>query len=87
MISGTHSERRGDVTVLRPIGSMDGRSARDALTSVHAEIEAGHRNVVIDLGEVEFIDSSGLGTLVRMLRAADAAARLSCTGSVVLTSG
>jgi len=52
---------------------MDGRRARDALTLVHAEIDEGHRNFVVDLGEVEFIDSSGLGTLVRMLRAAEEA--------------
>lgn len=73
MIPGTHSERRGDVTVLRPVGSMDGRNARDALDMVRAEIEEGHRKFVVDLGEVEFIDSSGLGTLVRMLRAAEEA--------------
>jgi anti-sigma B factor antagonist len=35
---------------------------RDAIAKV---LEAGHRNILIDLGRVSYLDSAGLGELIR----------------------
>lgn len=42
-------------------------------------VEKGRRNIVLDLGNVEFVDSSGLAVLVSTLKAANAE-----SGEVVL---
>lgn len=56
-------------TVVRPEG---GRLDLDAAAlfrgRLHQLIQAGHRNLVIDLSEITFIDSSGLGALVSALK-------------------
>lgn len=57
-------------TVLEVAGEVDVYTApklRDRLTEL---LEAGTRALVIDLGRVEFLDSTGLGVLVGGLRKA-----------------
>lgn len=57
-----HTADERDATVLRPVGELDLHTAavlRDALES-----EPADRITVVDLGRLEFIDSTGLGTLV-----------------------
>ena len=55
----------GDVTVMDVSGRItlgEGSSVlRDAL---HSAIEAGNRKILLNLGEVNYIDSSGIGELV-----------------------
>jgi anti-sigma B factor antagonist len=55
----------GDVTVMDVSGRItlgEGSSAlRDAL---HSAVEAGNRKILLNLGEVNYIDSSGIGELV-----------------------
>jgi anti-sigma B factor antagonist len=54
-----------DVTILDVTGRItlgEGSSAlRDAL---HSAVEAGNRKILLNLGEVNYIDSSGIGELV-----------------------
>lgn len=72
-------EPRGNVTVVVPVGEIDIYTApllRDALAE---SIDAGARHLVVDLAEVPFIDSSGLGVLVVALRRLHA-----CGGSIDL---
>lgn len=47
---------------------MDARGAPDFKEKVGALIKAGNRFIALDLSEVEFIDSSGLGALVSILK-------------------
>jgi anti-sigma B factor antagonist len=47
---------------------MDARSASEFKERVGSLIKAGNRRIALDLSEVEFIDSSGLGALVSVLR-------------------
>jgi anti-sigma B factor antagonist len=57
-------------TVLEVVGEVDVYTApklRDRLTEL---LEAGERAVVVDLGRVDFLDSTGLGVLVGGLRKA-----------------
>ena len=64
-------ETRSDgVTVLRPSGRLDLLSAAQMKRRLAEEVAAGHPRLVIDLSDVPFIDSSGLGALIGGLKAA-----------------
>lgn len=69
------------VAVVRVAGDMDFANA-DALTSVMSDVlEAGHQDVVLDLAELDFVDSGGLGAMVaawKATRAAGASLALAC---------
>ena len=67
--------RRGDVAVVVPTGELDYGSApalEAALTRAFADAV---RRVVLDLGELEFIDSGGLHALLVTRRQAEAAGK------------
>ncbi len=74
-------------TVIAASGEIDVATApelREQLTSLIAD---DHRQLVVDLEDVDFIDSTGLGVLVgavRRARAADGDLRLVCTNSRLL---
>jgi anti-sigma B factor antagonist len=55
----------GDITVIDAAGRVtlgEGTSAlRDAIREI---VNAGHKKVLLNLGEVNYIDSSGIGELV-----------------------
>ena len=57
------------VTVVRPSGErLDIEVAADFRAMLLSLIEQGHRRLVVDLSDVSFIDSSGLGALVSALK-------------------
>ena len=54
-------EEKGDVILL----SLDGRTSLAKIKDVvNEQVEKGKRKIVVDLREVSFIDSTGLGDLV-----------------------
>lgn len=59
----------GGATIVRPSGDrLDIEVASDFRAMLLSLIEQGHRRLVIDLMDVGFIDSSGLGALVSALK-------------------
>jgi len=58
---------------------LDAAAAVDFKARVLEYIDGGAKDMIIDLTEVDFIDSSGLGSLVSILKA------LSKEGSLVIT--
>lgn len=58
---------------------LDLEAASDFKSSVAESIDAGDKKIVIDLSEVEFVDSSGLGSIVSALK------RLGGQGNLVLS--
>lgn len=74
-------------TVVTASGEIDVATApelRDRLTDL---IEAGTTRVVVDMEEVDFIDSTGLGVLVgglKRVRAHEGSLRLVCTQERIL---
>lgn len=64
------SESIGRATVLSPLGDIDLGGAPDFRVSLRAGIEAASGPVVVDLASVQYMDSSGVATLVDAMRLA-----------------
>lgn len=60
----------GSVATVRPVGRLDLLSAAAIKQDFAAIVAAGHCRLIVDLAEVPFMDSSGLGALIGGLRAA-----------------
>ncbi len=61
-------ETINNVEVLKLEGRLDASSTKDLKEKVNALTRENHTQLVIDMGAVDFIDSSGLGILVSSLR-------------------
>ena len=82
-----NSECEGDVCVLKLEGEVDVYTAPRLKETLVADLESGHVNIIVDLENVAFIDSSGLGVLVGGLRRAkerSGTVRLVCTRENIL---
>ncbi|MDQ1396001.1 MAG: anti-sigma factor antagonist [Acidimicrobiaceae bacterium] len=66
--STVHTVNEGSTTVVLVSGELDAVSGADLRNELAAILEDGSGDIVIDLGEVEFVDSSGLGVLVGGLK-------------------
>ena len=66
-------ERSDERVAARLNGDLDIVNAEDVKRDLTEVLEAGPKSLVLDLGEVRFVDSSGLGTLVAIHRYADTA--------------
>ena len=61
--------QRNGATVVRPAGArVDLQVAADFRAALLEAIEGGHHHLVVDMGGVLFVDSSGLGALVSALK-------------------
>jgi anti-sigma B factor antagonist len=61
-------EKANSVVVHVKGKKIDAASAVEFKNSVAGIVDKGSRNIVLDLSEVDFIDSSGLGALVGVLK-------------------
>jgi anti-sigma B factor antagonist len=61
-----------EVTIVDVGGRFDAASAPAVRDRLHQLIEEGHSRLLLNLSEMEFIDSAGLGALVSCLRRAAA---------------
>ncbi len=66
------TETKG-VTVVVPTGDLDMEAADQIRRTLTELIDKGQLKLVMDLGSVGYIDSSGLGTLVAAMKQARAA--------------
>ena len=60
---------QGEQGVLTLVGELDTAAARDVDDAVDELVGNGVRTLVIDLGQISFIDSSGLRSLIRARQA------------------
>jgi anti-sigma B factor antagonist len=84
-----HVTAAGGYTVVEVGGEIDLASAPQLRDCLHQTIDAGSRQLVVDLRQVSFIDSEGLGVLVgarrRLLRYGhDGGIQLVCAHGLVL---
>lgn len=61
---------RGDYTVVSIDGRLTASGAPRLRNAVSDLVDAGAARIVIDLGQTEFVDSSGLGALIGGLKRA-----------------
>jgi len=65
------AQEYGDVLVISiQLPSFDLRNSKEFRSEAYKAME-NHLKVVLDLGEVKFMDSSALGTLISLLRASN----------------
>ncbi|MFF4408694.1 STAS domain-containing protein [Streptomyces sp. NPDC002536] len=70
---------QGEWAVLRVCGEMDLVTSPAVRQHVHDAVAEGRRSLVLDLGEVRFCDSSGVGVLIaarRLMRSCQGRLRL-----------
>ena len=58
----------GGATIIRATGHLDMVAAPQFKALVASIVMGEHAGIVVDLGEVEFVDSSGIGALISGLR-------------------
>jgi len=69
----------GNVVVAKPLERrLDARSAPEFKAAMARLVRDGHARIVLDLSDVEFVDSSGLGAIVSALK------QVAGTGDLVL---
>lgn len=80
---------RGEVTVIALTGNLMGGPDASALNAkLHELVDAGTRRVVLDLGGVQFMNSSGLGLLIggaSLLKTAGGALKIAGASEKILT--
>ena len=59
----TETEREG-IAILHLKGRLTVGEASSIRDNVNTALAAGHKNVIFDLGHVDYIDSTGLGSMV-----------------------
>lgn len=77
----------GDITLISVTGEIDVYTAPQLRDVAAQAVLAGGRRLIIDLGGVDFLDSTGLGVLVgvlKRLRAVDGALALVCRQERIL---
>ncbi len=57
-----------NIQVIEPIGILDSTKAEEFRQSVEDLLQNGAETILVDLKDITFIDSSGLGTLVVLLK-------------------
>jgi anti-sigma B factor antagonist len=68
IILNAHVKEVGGVPVVELEGEIDLSTSPVFKETVYQVIESGHKDVVIDLNGLEFMDSTGLGVLVAALK-------------------
>ena len=62
------SEQHQQVLVISLAGSFDALTADQARSYIGAQFDGGQRQVILDLGRVDFMSSSGVRVLLQMLK-------------------
>lgn len=71
--------REGEVLVVKPMeSSLDAYTATSFREQIADHIQQGNRLIVLDMAEVNFLDSTGLGAIVSSLK------RLEGNGTMVI---
>lgn len=81
------TSRQDDVTIVSVAGEVDVYTAAQLRAALDDEVAADHVQLVVDLDEVTFLDSTGLGVLVgrlKLVRNQSGWLRLVCSNERIL---
>ncbi|MFQ6172214.1 STAS domain-containing protein [Oryzobacter sp. R7] len=81
------TSRQDDVTIVSVAGEVDVYTAAQLRAALDDEVAAEHVQLVVDLDEVTFLDSTGLGVLVgrlKLVRNQSGWLRLVCSNERIL---
>jgi anti-sigma B factor antagonist len=81
------SRQEGDHTVISVNGEIDVYTAPSLRERLNELVASGHYDLIVDMGGVEFLDSTGLGVLVgglKRVRSHDGTLRLVCAQEKIL---
>jgi len=62
--------QHNDVTVVRIVDDLDAATSEEATAYLDAEIDVGHTNLVIELGDVAYMSSAGLRVILSTMQGA-----------------
>lgn len=62
------SEQRQETLIISLVGSLDALTADQAHSFIGAQLDGGQQQVVVDLGQVDFMSSAGIRVLLDMLK-------------------
>jgi anti-sigma B factor antagonist len=62
------TEEKGQVCVIRFLGRMDANTSKEGEEAIQQAIQQGRKQVVLDLGGLAYISSSGLRVLLAALK-------------------
>ncbi len=72
----------GNVEIIQPTGIIDNTRTQELRDQINRGIEQGANTILVDLKEVTFMDSSGLGALVTALKTVQSMGGKLCVCSV-----
>ncbi len=61
------------IQIIEPEGILDGTKASEFQQQIEQSVESGVQAILVDFGQVTFMDSSGLGALVKAFKTVKAA--------------
>ena len=61
------------VQIIEPIGILDSTTTADFQQQIEQSVESGVQTILVDFSQVTFMDSSGLGALVKAFKTVSAA--------------
>lgn len=62
------TEKHNETTVVTVVGSVDALTAGQVAGDLGGHVESGHGQLVLDLGQVDFMSSAGLRAILEILR-------------------
>ena len=81
------TDRQNDVTIVSVAGEVDVYTAAQLRAALDEEVAQGHVQLVVNLDDVTFLDSTGLGVLVgrlKLVRNQSGWLRLVCSNERIL---
>lgn len=73
---------KANIEIIQPNGILDSTRTQELRDQINQGLEQGAQTILLDLEDVTFMDSSGLGALVTALKAVRAAGGKLCICSV-----
>jgi anti-sigma B factor antagonist len=74
--------KEGDVLVVKLLGArLDAKNADEFRSTISGYISGGNERIVLDMSQVDFVDSSGLGAMVSVLKSLGNENRLGICGT------